>query len=583
MRTFSTIMFLMLTPILAMASIDKEIVTGAFSSPDRAHRQNQAVEIFLERTPPVSTMVKAKRFIFDIKYVNGVYRAVVTHFANEETMLTVLNRVKQRFPESYATSSTPMMIPPKRAATPPAAKKPPVKSPAPKTVQPAPRPKSIPVATPSMPDEPDIIVIDETAEMDTDNVPAETAVDETATHIAPETQEDVDAATIEPEQPASGGGSLLTYGIVAAVLILGALFFIASRRKRPKRPLRTPDISITEATASPTQTTAPAPTAAPVREPKKVVPAPVETDPQTVAAPEPLTPPKPVVPEPPAAPPSSTRKKRALQSHTHAITKEQLCEFAGNRVLVAEDNIINQKVISKLLEGSGIELTMANNGQEAIDILNDDPNFNMILMDANMPVKDGFEATREVRQNILFEPIVVVALSGDVASDDIKRMRAAGMEEQLAKPLRVEALYDVMYQYLDLSTEASADDDDMEDTAPHHSTDTPLNTAEGLEICAGDKEMYAEILHEFVDTYSTSDTQVDACIAQGNDPKLASLMLDVRGVAGNIGADPFSESAETLREAVLISATDVYLKLAADYKKELKRLLQAIETYVTGS
>ena len=241
---------------------------------------------------------------------------------------------------------------------------------------------------------------------------------------------------------------------------------------------------------------------------------------------------------------------------------------------MAEDNLINQKVISKLLEGSGMEIVMANNGQEALDILAKDPNFNMVLMDAHMPVKDGFEATREIRQNILYEPIVVVALSGDVSSDDIRKMRDAGMEEQLAKPLRVEALYDVMYQYLDLAGTSEAAVEEKQSTS-----EQPLDTEMGLDICGGDKQMYNEILDEFVDTYHEADVLVDAYLKNGDEIKLVELMLDIKGVASNIGAGPLAEAAETLREAVLINQTEAYGKLAEEFKHELHRLLNAIQTH----
>ncbi len=88
-----------------------------------------------------------------------------------------------------------------------------------------------------------------------------------------------------------------------------------------------------------------------------------------------------------------TIQKRSVPEHGK-ITKQNFSEFAGERILVAEDNPINQKVLLGLLAGSGIELVLADDGQEALDILENDTNFLMILMDAHMPRVDGFEATR---------------------------------------------------------------------------------------------------------------------------------------------------------------------------------------------
>ncbi|MDF1884341.1 response regulator, partial [Sulfurimonas sp. SAG-AH-194-C21] len=85
--------------------------------------------------------------------------------------------------------------------------------------------------------------------------------------------------------------------------------------------------------------------------------------------------------------------KRDVPSHGN-IKKQNFSEFSGERIIVAEDNLINQKVLTGLLAGSGIEVLIANDGQEVLEILENDTDFLMILMDAHMPRLDGFEATR---------------------------------------------------------------------------------------------------------------------------------------------------------------------------------------------
>lgn len=591
--TFAALLFALMGSLIA-APVKKDILVGAFSTPKQAQFRNMKLEAYLGHDPVVNDLMKQKRFYFDVKYGNGMYRSVLTHFVSDQESQTVLQSVKRIFPDAYMLPTAQSGIPPinkpvsttkrtvKKAEPKPAPAPKPVPAVTRKTAPaPSPKPKAVhtepvAVAAAAAPVDDDIVVIDETQEDETPEPEAEAV----KSIVAPVADEPV-AETVTPEAPAQESDTpWLLYGIVLAVVVLALLFFLARRKKPQTRVLKTPEMINLEAepqTAEPEVQT-PVSEEAPVStEPEPMVEA--QPEPTVENAPEPVAEETIAVsPEPEPAPPAaSPRKKRELPKALGEITKERLAEFAGNRVLVAEDNLINQKVITKLLEGSGIELTMANNGQEAIDMLTADPTYAMVLMDAHMPVKDGFEATREIRRNILFEPIVVVALSGDVSSDDIRKMREAGMEEQLAKPLKIDELYKVLYQYLDIKGEQKEEAE--QEAHQHHASDQPLNSDEGLEICGDDMVMYIEILDEFVAEYGSADALVHAYLKANDEGKLVALMLDIKGVAANIGADPLSEAAEILREAVLINQIEAYEKLTEEFGDILHKTLTAIEHF----
>ncbi|HZF71776.1 response regulator, partial [Sulfuricurvum sp.] len=229
-----------------------------------------------------------------------------------------------------------------------------------------------------------------------------------------------------------------------------------------------------------------------------------------------------------------TIPKRSVPEHGK-ITKQNFSEFAGERIMVAEDNPINQKVIMGLLAGSGIDIVMANDGQEALDILENDTNFLMILMDAHMPRVDGFQATRIIRENPKYDHILVVALSGDTASDDIQKMKNAGMAEQLEKPLRMDSLYDVLYAYTGKGAEKN-------ESAEAHSR-KPLDIEKGLQTCGEDEGFYREILAEFITDYGNSSNQLGEFLRAHNLQAADALLLDIIGVTENIGAHPLAEIA----------------------------------------
>lgn len=119
----------------------------------------------------------------------------------------------------------------------------------------------------------------------------------------------------------------------------------------------------------------------------------------------------------------------------------------GRRVLVVEDNRINQLVVTKALSLEGVDVTCANNGQEAIDILNLQK-FEIILMDIHMPVIDGLEATKIIRANPLLDQVPIIALTADVYNEKIAECFAVGMCDFIAKPAELKHLIAVLSKWL---------------------------------------------------------------------------------------------------------------------------------------
>lgn len=262
-------------------------------------------------------------------------------------------------------------------------------------------------------------------------------------------------------------------------------------------------------------------------------------------------------------------QKRTLAIHGK-IAKKDFKEFAGARILIAEDNIINQKVLLGLLGDSGIELVLANNGKEALDILENDKNFTLILMDAHMPILDGFEATRKIRENPEYNHIAIVALSGDTSDSDIKKMLNAGMDEHLEKPLRMDALYDVLYVYTDYN---------KEDDADKTSANSELNIEKGLSACSGDEQFYHEILDEFLMAYADSDTKIFEYINEDQLILANKYLLDLVGLTSQIGADRLNVIAKKMKEALKNEDENNYLPLAHEYSELLHKLIQSIHEY----
>ena len=130
----------------------------------------------------------------------------------------------------------------------------------------------------------------------------------------------------------------------------------------------------------------------------------------------------------------------------------KLKDFAGCRVLVAEDNDINMEIVSELLTMNGLEVLPAANGREAVEQFAASPegSVQMVLMDVQMPELDGCEATRQIRQLARGDAasVPILALTGNSSSDDVEAAMQAGMNDYMVKPVKMKLLAKMMSEYI---------------------------------------------------------------------------------------------------------------------------------------
>ena len=130
-------------------------------------------------------------------------------------------------------------------------------------------------------------------------------------------------------------------------------------------------------------------------------------------------------------------------------TKENVKALGNKRVLIAEDNLINQKVMSGLLKGTDLGLEFANDGVEVLKALeNQSEQFSLILMDINMPNLDGHMATKKIRKNKKYNNIAIVGLSGYTTTEDKQKAYELGMQDYILKPINIQELYRVLIKFL---------------------------------------------------------------------------------------------------------------------------------------
>ncbi|QTN28690.1 PAS domain S-box protein [Rhodoferax sp. AJA081-3] len=138
-----------------------------------------------------------------------------------------------------------------------------------------------------------------------------------------------------------------------------------------------------------------------------------------------------------------TRSSEKAGTHSEAMAK-----LAGARVLLVEDNEMNQELAMELLANAGMAVVLATNGQEAVDILAKDPQFDGVLMDCQMPVMDGYAATREIRKNPAFKDLPIVAMTANAMTGDREKVMEAGMWDHIAKPLNVGEMFATIAKWI---------------------------------------------------------------------------------------------------------------------------------------
>ncbi len=241
----------------------------------------------------------------------------------------------------------------------------------------------------------------------------------------------------------------------------------------------------------------------------------------------------------------------------------------GLRVLVVEDNLINQEVASFILAHAGATLDIAANGRAALSMLQEDAAYDVVLMDLQMPVMNGFEATAAIRAAGLDLPIV--AMTANAMDEDRQRSLDAGMQAHLAKPIDVDALVATLARVTERTPGA------VLELAPSM-LPAPLPHLPGIDLkatlprFAGDIERFRELFIRYADGQAQTFGELREHIEAGERGPAGQLAHRLRGVSANLGATDAAEAAHALEQA-LRDADDgtVRLRLA-----DLARALDAV-------
>ncbi|MGM0623687.1 MAG: response regulator, partial [Campylobacterota bacterium] len=195
------------------------------------------------------------------------------------------------------------------------------------------------------------------------------------------------------------------------------------------------------------------------------------------------------------------------------------------KVLLVEDNESNREIIQTLLQSYNISIDVAFNGKEGVVMFAKD-RYDLVLMDLQMPVMDGYEAAKKIRQSGSETPII--ALSANVVESEIQRAKECGMDEHLTKPVKVEKLYETILKYCEKCLKVAK-------IAPIQLhglilSDNCIDTKKGLANMNGNQKLYQKVLNNFYETYK------DIEFEKYRSDALTRVIHTLKGLSANIGA-----------------------------------------------
>ncbi len=252
----------------------------------------------------------------------------------------------------------------------------------------------------------------------------------------------------------------------------------------------------------------------------------------------------------------------------------------SGRVLVVEDNAINRQVSEEILRGFGVEVTLVDSGEAALDQLSRQA-FDLVLMDIQMPGMDGFEATRLLRRREALRQLPVVAMTAHAMAGDRQLCLDAGMDDYIAKPVEPERLFLLLSRWLRRDKMAGAAPVTGADEVPALPDLPGVDIAWGLQRIGGNKLLYSKLLADFLHDHGDTGRDIIQLIEQGDRVALHRLLHTLQGVAGNIGARELQQQARQL-EQQLKQADQITREACMPLIDAFERLSQGIERWVAG-
>ena len=323
--------------------------------------------------------------------------------------------------------------------------------------------------------------------------------------------------------------------------------------------------------------------------------------------------------------------QRSREDSDQGTVGKALGRISGARILLAEDNEINQQVAKEILTNAGMQVSLALNGQEALDMVRRH-DYDAVLMDIQMPVMDGYEATKRIRRweegirksevgsrnkkggdsesnsafripHSAFHSLPIIAMTAHAMTGDREKSLAAGMNDHVAKPIDPSELFTILDKWIapaaerknrpmplaeisGLKPETDAgqfpprqrpdpEEDGLPDSLPG------FDLAQGLIRLQGNRRLYRKLLLDFKLNYASTAINIEQAIADRDFKKAHSLVHNIKGLAGNLSAVSL-QSAATDLEGLIKQALGHNMPGTDQMERSYAKLQDALQEALTS-
>ena len=254
----------------------------------------------------------------------------------------------------------------------------------------------------------------------------------------------------------------------------------------------------------------------------------------------------------------------------------------GCRVLLVEDNDINQQIASEMLAAAGLDVDIADNGRIALDrLLAAGPAaYDLVLMDIQMPDMGGHEATRRIRANPEYAKLPIIAMTAHASAQEHEECLLSGMQDRITKPIHPEVLYQTLAHWLGRKALPGAAGAPLQqEKHARGSTVAPIaipgfDTADTMERLAGDAQLYSRLLHMLVPALKHALAAFERAGAQADMPGMKECAHSVCGMAANVGATALAELAAQVEAEA--AAGNMALARQAAFEAAMRQTLDAV-------
>lgn len=272
------------------------------------------------------------------------------------------------------------------------------------------------------------------------------------------------------------------------------------------------------------------------------------------------------------------------------VTRHTLAEYAERRrILVVEDNSVNQKLAVRMLEKLGYRPDLVENGQEALAAL-EVGSYDAVLMDCQMPVMDGFEATAAIRRNeaagkryVRTGHLPIIAVTANAMQGDRERCLAAGMDAYLAKPIKLEDIRLTLSRWLTSSSDEVLVRGTVSPVSKASTIPGYFDPVQMLLNIGGDQELLNQLIDLFLERHADIMTDIRQALSQGDSTTVERAAHTLKGTAANLCAPDVALAAGQLEAVGRLGALHDAPPVYAHLEMEMMRLIQALKVYREGN